>query len=301
MFQNDSNEYITVNNVAYVPDATKNLISVKVITGITGLRASFGPDDCILTDGTPIGIYNSPNLYEFIYSVVIPNKSISDHHAFSANMHSRLGHPSPAVMKALGHKPPPEVKFCDHCLAGNMTRTLPKLATTKTTRPLQLLHVDICGPISAPGLAGERYFFTIVDDLTRWTHIVPLVSKSDAAEAPEHFIIESETKFGPQFKVAAVRSDNGGEFCNNRLREYFYTKGIHHQLTVPYNSSQNGVAERKHRTIQEKARTLLSESGLSKKFWSEAVKVAEFLINRYPSKVLSGVTPFELCPPTRHL
>ena len=145
MFQNDSNEYITVNNVAYVPDATKNLISVKVITGITGLRASFGPDDCILTD-TPIGIYNSPNLHEFIYSVVIPNKSISDHHAFSANMHPRLGHPSPAVMKALGHKLPPEVKFCDHCLAGNMTRTLPKLATTKTTRPLQLLHVDICDP-----------------------------------------------------------------------------------------------------------------------------------------------------------
>ncbi len=137
MFQNDSNEYITVNNVAYVPDATKNLISVKVITGITGLRASFGPDDCILTDGTPIGIYNSPNLYEFIYSVVIPNKSISDHHAFSANMHSRLGHPSPAVMKALGHKPPPEVKFCDHYVAGNMTRTLPKLAT---------LHVAICDP-----------------------------------------------------------------------------------------------------------------------------------------------------------
>jgi transposase InsO family protein len=145
-----------------------------------------------------------------------------------------------------------------------MTRTFPRMATTSPTAPLQLLHVDICGPISVPGLAGEKYFFTIVDGFTRWTNIIPLVTKSDAADDLKNFITASESFFSPlNLKVAAVRSDNGGEFCNANLKSYFMDKGIAHQLTVPYNSSQNGLAERKHRTIQEKSRTLLHESGLS--------------------------------------
>ena len=158
-----------------------------------------------------------------------------------------------------------------------------------------MIHSDVCGPINVPGLSGERYFLTIVDDFSRWCSILPLATKSAASSVIKQFINFSETQFSSKgFKVSIIRTDNGTEFCNNDLKHYLQDKGITHQLTVPYNLSQNGVAERKHCTVQEKARTLLSESGLQFNFWSEAVKTAEFIINRYPSDVLNGKTAYEL-------
>ena len=108
------------------------------------------------------------------------------------------------------------------------------------------------------------------------------------------FIQTAENLFAAKgYKAAILRTDNGGEFCNDEMNAYCAEKGITHQITVPYNSSQNGVVERKHRTIQEKVRTLLFSSGLPENFWSGAVKTAEYLINRYPADNLKGQSPFE--------
>ena len=292
-FQGPDGSVITVSNVAYVPKATRNLISVKNITKVTGLKAIFAESHCELSNGVRIGTYMDGSLYCFDYHP----KTVAGVALTTAAevMHSKLGHPSPAVMKSLGYSPPPNIKLCPDCCAGKMTKVFPKTSFTKSTHPLELLHVDVCGPISNPGLNNEAYFLTIVDDFTRWTSIYPLVNKSETKFHLRQFITYAETHFSAQnFKVSAVRSDNGGEFCNKDLKNYFMERGIVHQLTVPYNSSQNGVAERKHRTVQEKARTLLSESGLSNKFWTEAVKTSEFLINRYPSEVINGQTSFQM-------
>ncbi|OWB54148.1 hypothetical protein B5S27_g5803 [[Candida] boidinii] len=168
------------------------------------------------------------------------------------------------------------------------------MSTTQSTAPLQLLHADVAGPFPVPGLATERYFLTIVDDFTRWTHAVPMIHKSDTAGLIKDFIAKCETQFSSsRHRVVSIRTDNGGEFCSADLESFFRSKGITHQRTVPYNSYQNGVAERKHRTLEEKVRTLLVSSGLPDSFWAEALQTAVFLINRLPP-TSSRTSPFEL-------
>lgn len=90
----------------------------------------------------------------------------------------------------------------------------------------------------------------------------------------------------------AIRSDNGGEFFNSKLHGYLHIKGIAHRLTVPYNSHQNRVAERMDRAVEDKAGKLLIESGTPECFWSEAIKTAEFVIDRLPSRSINHLTPF---------
>ena len=146
-----------------------------------------------------------------------------------------------------------------------------------------------------PVLVLKNIFLTIVDDFSRWTQIVPLEVKSDCNNAVMNFIKTAENHFsGKGYKVSKIRTDNGTEFCNKIMDEFYYEKGIFHQKTVPYNSSQNGVAERKHRTIQEKTRKLIASAGAPIKFWSKAVKTAEFVINRLPFSYLKNKSPFEL-------
>ena len=212
------------------------------------------------------------------------------------NAHNALGHPSRQTMLQLGFSDAPNMIECSSCAAGKSTRTFPKAGySPKSTVPLQLLHADLCGPISVAGIGLEKYFLTIVDDFSRWTQIVPLEVKSDCNNAVMNFIKTAENHFsGKGYKVSKIRTDNGTEFCNKIMDEFYYEKGIFHQKTVPYNSSQNGVAERKHKTIQEKTRKLIASAGAPIKFWSKAVKTAEFVINRLPSSYLKNKSPFEL-------
>jgi hypothetical protein len=93
-------------------------------------------------------------------------------------------------------------------------------------------------------------------------------------------------------KVIAVRSDRGGEYVNKTFQAFFASKGVPHQRTAPYTPQQNGAAERLNRTLMEKARPMLVESGLPLKLWIEAVATANYLRNRSPVAG-SKKTPFE--------
>jgi hypothetical protein len=114
LFSGPDNTFITVSNVAYVPDATRNLISVKKIANISGFALSFADDVCTLNDGTIIGRYTEDTLYQFTFVPVVPDPVEQSFavNASSATMHSRLGHPPPAVMQALGYSPTAEATLC---------------------------------------------------------------------------------------------------------------------------------------------------------------------------------------------
>lgn len=88
-----------------------------------------------------------------------------------------------------------------------------------------------------------------------------------------------------------LRTDIGTEFCNKNLSNYFKREGIIHQTSVVYCPEQNGLAERVNRTIFEKARAMLQESGLSERYWGVAVMTAIYLKNRSPTSALSGGIP----------
>ncbi|GJP50115.1 hypothetical protein CLOM_g9255 [Closterium sp. NIES-68] len=96
-------------------------------------------------------------------------------------------------------------------------------------------------------------------------------------------------------KVKVIRSDNGGEFIGADFEGELKRKGIQHQLTVPYNPQQNGVAERFNRTVQEGARTLLGRAGLPDPFWVSALRQVALVKNR----VLATVGEKEWIPYTK--
>lgn len=112
--------------------------------------------------------------------------------------------------------------------------------------------------------------------------------KSEAHTLLIHFILLVENQFGTKVKV--VRSDNGPEF---KIPQFYSSKGIVHQTSCVNTPQQNGVAERKHRHLLNVARVLLFQANLSKPFWGDAILTAAYLINRTPTPVLQGKTPFE--------
>lgn len=95
------------------------------------------------------------------------------------------------------------------------------------------------------------------------------------------------------FKIQVIRSDNGKEYISDQFNSFCEEAGIEHQLTTPYTPQQNGVSERKNRTIMEMARYMMHEKGLLKKFWAEAANTVVFLLNMLLTKAVQGKTPFE--------
>ncbi|GJP56204.1 hypothetical protein CLOM_g15260 [Closterium sp. NIES-68] len=139
--------------------------------------------------------------------------------------------------------------------------------------------MDVVGPTRAPSLSGSRYFLTIVDDHTRAVWVYPLKSKGEVAAAVlKEWMPRAQRECGHKVKV--IRSDNGGEFIGADFEGELKRKGIQHQLTVPYNPQQNGVAERFNRTLQEGARTLLGRAGLPDPFWVSALRQVALVKNR---------------------
>ena len=160
---------------------------------------------------------------------------------------------------------------------------------------LQLLHADLRGPFGYRSIDGSKYFLSIVDGFSRFVHVKTLTNKSDVSKTVIDFIRAAETRFqstGRVYKVGMLRTDNGGEFFNYELKEFMREKGIQHQLTVPHHSYQNGVAERMHRTLQMKTRTLLADAHMPIKFWPEAVITAAYLVNRTPTHAINDEIPY---------
>ncbi|CAI7773380.1 unnamed protein product [Closterium sp. NIES-54] len=137
--------------------------------------------------------------------------------------------------------------------------------------PLALVHMDVVGPTRAPSLSGSRYFLTIVDDHTRAMWVYPLKTKGEVTVAVlQEWMPRAQRE--SEHKVKVIRNDNGGEFIGNEFEVVLKKKGIQHQLTVPYNPQQNGMAERFNRTLHEGARTLLGREGLLDPFWVTALR-----------------------------
>ena len=157
---------------------------------------------------------------------------------------------------------------------------------------LDLVHTDLSGPMRTESMGGARYLMTFVEDSTRWTEVKFLKSKNQALDAFKSYKNLVETQIGR--KIKCVQSDNGTEFCNNSFNEFLHNCGIKRRLTVAHTPQQNGVAERKNRTLVEMARCMLFEANLPRSFWAEAVATANYLRNRCPSRSLGGGIPYEM-------
>jgi len=180
---------------------------------------------------------------------------------------------------------------CEPCIAAKQHRASYKPSETTSKRPLELLHMDLCGPMPEKSAGGSKYIATILDDYSKLSVVRPIAYKSDTAIEVMYAIEMLERQSG--YQVANVRTDNGTEYVNKELAHYFAEKGITHQTTVPYTPEQNGAAERLNRTLLEKVRAMLDDSNLPMELWAEAAVTANYVRNRSP---VSGATktPWEL-------
>ena len=140
--------------------------------------------------------------------------------------------------------------------------------------------------------SGSRYFLTFIDDYSRFCVVYILKNKGEVFEKIKEYLEMVENQLNGKVKI--IRSDNGGEYISYKVRDLLKSKGIIHQFTVPYCPEQNGVAERKSRSLQEMANCMIIQSKLEKCFWAEAILTSNHLQNRMSTKLIKNKTPYEL-------
>ncbi|GJW76284.1 putative RNA-directed DNA polymerase [Tanacetum coccineum] len=201
-----------------------------------------------------------------------------DHDVFTCSLsfydwHCRLGHPGDPALDVLKGSlkidKNDKCVFCEICQMAKQTRKPFPLSDHKTKLLSEIVHLDLWGPYKVVSHTVHRYFLTVVDDYTRAVWIYLIKSKDEVFES----------------------------FCND--------KGIVHQTSCAYTPQQNVVVERKHRHLLNVARCLMFQGGIPLRFWTECVLTATYLINRLPSSVLNGKSPYDMiynsCPKLSHI
>lgn len=294
---------ITIRNAFLVPELRHNLLSVKSLTK-AGLEVIFNGSNAIIKScGHTVAVGNLRNeLYELKFDVIQPTantccKKMSE----SELWHRRYGHLNQQYVYKLYKNEmvtgmsevENHIGFCEYCIKGKQSQLSFSGTRPPTTRPLERVHSDLCGPISPQTYDGKKYFLSFIDDYTHFTVIYLIQSKSDVFKCFREYEEMATAQFGS--KISKLRTDLGSEYFSNEQKMYYKSKGIQLESTVGYTPQQNGVAERLNRTIVEKVRTMLLESRISKSLWGEAVRSAVYLLNRSPtSGIKDNKTPAEL-------
>ena len=183
-------------------------------------------------------------------------------------------------------------EVCEGCILGKHCRdSFPRETTSRAFIPLELVHSDVCGPMQTVTKAGNRYFLTFIDDCTRMCWVYFLIYKYEVFSVFKRFKATVELQSG--YKLKKLRSDRGGEYTSMEFNKFCEEMGMERQLTVAYSPQQNGVAERKNRTIVEMAKCMMFEKKMPLEFWAEAVNTAVYVLNRCPTKALDKITSFE--------
>ena len=318
---------LALSKVLFVPDLAKNLLSVRSMTE-KGAEIVFNNKSCkvICPNNSSFCIANAfGNLYKVNlskdhavnYSSVIPDQSevIYDNGSVDEPCqqlwHARLGHVNQKYMQdmisnklASGMIVQGTSTYldCEACTQGKMHRSsFPKTSNHRASKPLELVHSDLCGPMQVDSSGGSRYMLTFIDDYSRYTHVCFLKKKSEVLQKFKQFVAYGENMFNSRVEKLSIygnnlksfRTDNGGEYTSKEFSTFCADKGIIHEFTNPHTPEQNGVAERLNRTIIEAVRTMIIHAKLPLFLWAEAVSTAVYIHNRCPTAALKDGTPYE--------
>jgi transposase InsO family protein len=241
--------------------------------GQSGIEAMIGVQDTVETSG-------EPEAHEAVSPEVL--------------WHRRYGHLSYNNLAKLktggmvdGINVPGQVfkaasrQFCEPCVLAKQIRSEFPASTTKSERRLQLVHMDVMGPVEPATAGGRRYVATFLDDFSKLSEIRVIKHKSDVAQVVQEVLTNWETQTGETLQC--VRTDRGGEYLNEELCQFLRAKGVNHQTTAPYSPEQNGKAERLNRTLMDRTRAMIIDSGLDNSMWGEAISTANYIRNRSPA------------------
>lgn len=197
---------------------------------------------------------------------------VSDTH-LTKLWHYRLGHPSMRKLQQLVNQglasgiPKFSVhkeNHCEPCIFGKQEKQPHPASTSRTTGLLDLVHMDICGPMENKSIGGSLYFVMFTDDYSRFTCIYFLSSRSEVFGRFKEYLTYSQRFTSSQLKV--LRSDNGGEYTLREFDSFCKNHGIQRHFTVSYTPEQNGVAEKRNKDLNNSARCMLQAAGLRKSY-----------------------------------
>lgn len=288
----------------FMPEFTSNLVSVKRATNDLNCYAIFGPNSFHFQDiesGKVLGEGNTNgDLYVFEDSPATKSTSLSCQSCYAVSpnklWHDRLGHPHARALEIML----PHVVFnhmnCEACILGKHCKTVFPKSSTIYEKCFDLVHSDVW---TAPCLSRDnnKYYVTFIDEKSKYTWVTLLASKDRVYDAFVNFQSYVTNQFNAKIKV--FRSDNGGEYTSHKFKDHLAKHGIIHQTSCPYTPQQNGVAERKNRHLMEVARSMMFNTNVPRRFWSDAVMAACYLINRIPTRILTDLAPFEVLNRTK--
>ena len=324
---NGKQEKIELQKVLYIPTLMCNLISVSQ-TNHAGFTVVFDTDNknrghCqVINKKTNDSVLTaleleSNGLFEAILNVNENHPVNNEQSLLSTSQrqklwHGRLGHVSEGIMQktiplvnGIDLTKVKSFPNCESCIKGKSKRNPRKSASEASrmsTKPLDLVHVDIVGPIKHKTLAGAKYFIPLYDDSSALSLVRFLKTKDEASKAVKEMITELETfRKGKvkRLRVKRLRSDNEGALLSKNFQGWLKQKGIKHELTSSYSPESNGKAERLNRTLMDMARSMLMDLGKvsgHQNLWGEAINTANFLRNRMYTSASNDPTktPYEI-------
>ena len=172
-----------------------------------------------------------------------------------------------------------------------MTRTLFSGSMERATDLLEIIHTDVCAPMSVSARSGYRYFVTFTVDLSRYGYIYLMKHKSETFEKFKEF--QSEVENHRNRKIKFLRFDRGGEYLSYEFGTHMKQCGIVSQLTPVRTPHHNGVSKHRNRTLLDIVRSMMSLTDLPLSFLGHALETTAFTLNRAPSKSVE-TTPYEL-------
>ncbi|GJZ08227.1 retrovirus-related pol polyprotein from transposon TNT 1-94 [Tanacetum coccineum] len=285
---------ITIKRVYYVEGLNHNLFSVGQFCD-ADLEVAFRKSTCFVRDLQGNDLLTG-NRGTDLYTISLQETTSSTPICLMAKAsptqawlwHRRLSHLNFDYINLLSKKDVviglPKLKYvkdqlCSSCEVSKAKRSSFKSKTVPSSKGrLNLLHMDLCGPMRVASINGKKYILVIVDDYSRYTWTLFLRSKDETPEVLKDFLTMIQRNL--QAPVISVRTDRGTEFLNKTLNAFFKEEGIEHQTSTPRTPEQNGVVERRNRTLVEAARTMLSASKLPLFFWAEAIATACYTQNR---------------------
>jgi ribonuclease HI len=180
-----------------------------------------------------------------------------------------------------------KIKNCETCSRGKLCRKPFNISESKSKGILELVHSDLAGPMEETSLGGARYFLTFIDDYSKKVFVYFIKSKSEVFGKFMDFKNLTENQMNK--KIKKLRTDNGTEYGSKDFEKELRQGGIIHELSCPYTPQQNGVAERINRTLVEKARCMMIDAGLPKRYWAEATSMAAFIYNATNTPQVKGI------------
>ncbi|GAU51268.1 hypothetical protein TSUD_412550 [Trifolium subterraneum] len=285
---------LNLHDVLYVPQITKNLLSVSKLTADNNILVEFDANCCSVKDKLTGQTLLKGRLKDGLYQ--LSNKEPCVYMSVKESWHRKLGHPNNKVLDKvlkdcnvkISHSD--QFSFCEACQFGKLHLLPFKPSSSHVQEPLALIHSDVWGPAPILSPSGFKYYVHFIDDFSRFTWIFPLKQKSDTIHAFIQFKNLAENQFNKKIKI--IQCDGGGEY--KAVQKVSIEAGIQFRMSCPYTSQQNGRAERKHRHVAELGLTLLAQAKMPLRYWWEAFSTAVYLINRLPSSVNPNESPYSL-------